>query len=138
ALFANVTKRIDYSPKFGTELHGIRLAQLNEQQADELASFIAERGVVFFREQDDLGIEEAVKLGSQWGPLHVHPLAPHTSANPEVIVLDSRLTPPNRYNTNNSWHSDVSFEPYPSSFSILTFNQIPDAGGDTAWSDGYQ
>lgn len=36
------------------------------------------------------------------------------------------------------WHSDVSFEPYPSSFSILKFDEIPEAGGDTVWSDGYQ
>ncbi|KAF9393461.1 hypothetical protein BGZ94_006779, partial [Podila epigama] len=72
------------------------------RQSSVPSSTVAERGVVFFREQDDLGLEEAVKLGSYWGPLHVHPLVPHTTANPEVIVLDSRLSPPNRYNTNNS------------------------------------
>ncbi|KAI9232661.1 MAG: hypothetical protein BYD32DRAFT_400069 [Podila humilis] len=138
ALLANVTKRIDYSPKFGTELHGIKLSQLTEQQSEELAALIAERGVVFFRSQDDFDLKEHVKLGSRWGPLHVHPLVPHTTENPEVIVLDSRLSPPGRYNTNNSWHSDVSFEPYPSSFSILKFDEIPEAGGDTVWSDGYQ
>ncbi|KAG0051651.1 hypothetical protein BGZ83_003481 [Gryganskiella cystojenkinii] len=137
ALFANVTKRIDYTPKFGTELHGIRLSQLTEQQSEELAALIAERGVVFFRDQEDLNLDEHVKLGKRWGPLHVHPLIPHNQANPEVIVLDSRYTPPARYNTNNSWHSDVSFEPAPSSFSILTFDEIPEAGGDTAWSNGY-
>ncbi|KAF9279195.1 hypothetical protein BGZ74_002922 [Mortierella antarctica] len=138
ALLANVTKRIDYSPKFGTELHGIKLSELTEQQSDELAALIAERGVVFFRNQSDFDLKEHVKLGSRWGPLHVHPLVPHTTENPEVIVLDSRLSPPGRYNTNNSWHSDVSFEPYPSSFSILKFDEIPEAGGDTVWSDGYQ
>ncbi|KAI1319095.1 hypothetical protein EDD11_004984 [Mortierella claussenii] len=138
ALFASVTKRIDYSPKFGTELHGIRLTQLTEQQSEELAAFIAERGVVFFRDQDDLDSHEHVKLGRRWGPLHVHPLIPHNQTNPEVIVLDSRYSPPRRYNTNNSWHSDVSFEPAPASFSILKFDEIPEAGGDTVWSNGYQ
>ncbi|KAF9390711.1 hypothetical protein CPB97_008560 [Podila verticillata] len=86
---------------------------------------------------DDFDLKEHVKFGSRWGPLHVHPLVPHTTENPEVIVLDSRLSPAGRYNTNNSWHSDVSFEPYPSSFSILKFDEIPE-GGDTVWSDGYQ
>ncbi|KAF9994833.1 hypothetical protein BGZ80_009063 [Entomortierella chlamydospora] len=138
ALFASVTKRIDYTPKFGTELHGVRLTQLTDQQAEELAAFIAERGVVFFRDQDDLDTKEHVRLGARWGPLHVHPLVPHNQENPEIIVLDSRLTPANRYNTNNYWHSDVSFEPAPSSFSILKFDEIPDAGGDTVWSDAYQ
>ncbi|KAI1300979.1 hypothetical protein EDD11_005900 [Mortierella claussenii] len=138
ALFASVTKRIDYSPKIGTELHGLRLTQLTEQQSEELAAFIAERGVVFFRDQDDLDTNEHVKLGARWGPLHVHPLVPHNQENPEVIVLDSRLSPPNRYNTNNSWHSDISFEPAPASYSILKFDEIPEAGGDTVWSNGYQ
>ncbi|KAG0311249.1 hypothetical protein BGZ97_011971 [Linnemannia gamsii] len=131
ALFASVTKRIDYTPKIGTELHGIKLTELTEQQAEELAAFIAERGV-------DLDRKEHVKLGQRWGPLHVHPLVPHDQESPELIVLDSRLSPPGRYNTNNSWHSDVSFEPYPSSFSILKFEEIPEAGGDTIWSNGYQ
>ncbi|KAF9282216.1 hypothetical protein BGZ68_006124 [Mortierella alpina] len=138
ALFASVTKRIDYTPKIGTELHGIKLSQLTEQQSEELAALISERGVVFFRDQEDLNHDEHVKLGKRWGPLHVHPLVPHNQENPEVIVLDSRYTPPNRYNTNNSWHSDVSFEPAPSSYSILKFDEIPEAGGDTVWSNGYQ
>lgn len=165
ALFASVTKRIDYSPRFGTELHGIRLTQLTDQQSEELAALISERGVVWFRDQDDLDRKEHVKLGARWGPLHVHPLVPHDQESPEVIVLDSRLryetsptilmlqevflgdcmlilplflSPPNRYNTNNSWHSDVSFEPAPSSYSILKFDEIPEAGGDTVWSNGYQ
>ncbi|KAF9110334.1 hypothetical protein BGX27_006488 [Mortierella sp. AM989] len=71
-------------------------------------------------------------------PLHIHPLVPQNQENPEIIVLDSRLTPANRYNTNIYWHSDVSFEPAPSSFSILKFDEIPEAGGDTVWSNGYQ
>ncbi|KAG0325182.1 hypothetical protein BGZ99_000959 [Dissophora globulifera] len=138
ALFASVTKRIDYTPKIGTELHGVKLSQLTDQQSEELAAFIAERGVVFFRDQEDLDSDEHVKLGARWGPLHVHPLIPHNQKNPEVIVLDSRLSPPARYNSNNSWHSDVSFEPAPASFSILKFDEIPEAGGDTVWSNGYQ
>ncbi|KAF9160446.1 hypothetical protein DFQ26_005504 [Actinomortierella ambigua] len=137
ALFASVTKRIDYSPKFGTELHGVKLAELSEQQSEELAAFIAERGVVFFRNQEDLDYKQQSKLGSRWGPLHVHPLVPHNQENPEVIVLDSRLSPQSRFNTNDTWHSDISFEPAPASFSILKFETIPESGGDTAWSNGY-
>ncbi|KAG0206565.1 hypothetical protein BGX33_007332 [Mortierella sp. NVP41] len=135
SLFASVTKRIDYTPKFGTELHGIKLSQLTGTQSEELAALIAERGVVWFRDQEDLDYKEHVRLGKRWGPLHVHPLVPHSQDNPEVIVLDSRLS---RFNTNDSWHSDVSFEPAPASFSILKFEEIPESGGDTIWSNGYQ
>jgi sulfonate dioxygenase len=67
ALFASVTKRIDYSPKIGTELHGINLTKLTDQQSEELAALIAERGVVFFRDQEELDTKEHVKLGARWG-----------------------------------------------------------------------
>ncbi|KAF9434039.1 hypothetical protein BGZ76_008667 [Entomortierella beljakovae] len=138
ALFASVTKRIDYTPKFGTELHGIKLSQLTEQQSEELAALISERGAVFFRDQEDLDYKEQVKLGKRWGPSYIHPFVARNKENPEVIVLDSRLNPPSRFNSNDSWHSDVSFEPAPASFSILKFEDIPESGGDTIFSDGYQ
>jgi sulfonate dioxygenase len=43
-----------------------------------------------------------------------------------------------RFNPNDSWHSDVSFEPAPASFSILKFEEIPESGGNTIWSNGYE
>lgn len=45
---------------------------------------------------------------------------------------------PKRYNTDERWHSDLSFEAYPGSFSILKFDTIPEAGGNAAWSNGYE
>lgn len=91
ALLASVTKRIDYTPKFGTELWGIQLSQLTEKQSEELAALIAERGVVFFRDQDDFDHQEHIKLGRRWGPLHLHPFVPQTKENPDITVIDSRF-----------------------------------------------
>lgn len=68
-----VTKRIDLTAAIGTELHGVQLSKLTEQQRQELALLVSERGVVFFREQD-ITLEEQVALGESWGPLHVHPI----------------------------------------------------------------
>lgn len=52
----------------GTEIHGIQLNQLTDQQKDELALLVAERGVVFFRDQD-INIHEQIELGRYYGPL---------------------------------------------------------------------
>ena len=62
------------TPVIGTEIRGLQLSQLSDQQKDELALLIAERGVVVFRDQDfkDIGIEKQKEFGSYFGPLHVH------------------------------------------------------------------
>lgn len=52
----------------GTELHGIQLNKLTDRQRDELALLVAERGVVFFRDQD-INIHEQLELGRYYGPL---------------------------------------------------------------------
>jgi sulfonate dioxygenase len=65
ALFA-VAKRVDLTESVGTVLEGVQLSSLNEQQLDELALLVSERGVVFFRDQD-LTTEGQVKLFEHYG-----------------------------------------------------------------------
>ena len=65
ALFA-VAKRIDLTESIGTVLENVQLSQLNENQLDELARLVTERGVVFFRDQD-LTTEQQVKLFEHYG-----------------------------------------------------------------------
>lgn len=65
------------TPKFGSEVRGIQLSQLSDKGKDELALFVAQRGVVAFRDQDfaDLPIEKALEYGSYFGRHHIrmHP-----------------------------------------------------------------
>lgn len=62
----SVAKRIDLTESIGTILENVQLSQLNEQQLDELALLVNERGVVFFREQD-LDTDGQVKLFEHYG-----------------------------------------------------------------------
>jgi len=68
---AKITK---LTPRIGTEITGIQLSQLTDDQKNELALLIAERGVVVFRGQDfkDIGVEKQKEFGKYFGPLHVH------------------------------------------------------------------
>lgn len=54
------------TPYIGTELEGIQLSQLTDAQKDELALLAAERGVVFFRNQD-LNIDQQYALTKHYG-----------------------------------------------------------------------
>jgi hypothetical protein len=67
ALFA-VAKPVDLTESIGTLLEDVQLSQLNEQQLDELALLVNERGVVFFRDQD-LTTDQQVNLFEHYGEL---------------------------------------------------------------------
>ena len=69
-LLRDATAVFDYTPKIGTEIHGISLAKLSDAQKNDLALLIATRGVVFFRQQDDFDIEAQRKLGRYYGQPH--------------------------------------------------------------------
>lgn len=55
----------------GTEITGLQLKDLTNQQKDELALLIAERSVVFFRDQD-ISPQQQRSLGEYYGEVEVH------------------------------------------------------------------
>ncbi|RDW68533.1 hypothetical protein BP5796_09190 [Coleophoma crateriformis] len=63
----SVTTATDLTESIGTVLSDVQLSKLNEKQLDELALFVNEPGVVFFRDQD-LTTEEQVKLFQHYAP----------------------------------------------------------------------
>lgn len=71
ALFSAATKVTDLTAYIGTEIEGLQLKDLTDQQKDELALLIAERSVVFFRDQD-LSPQQQKALGEYWGEVEVH------------------------------------------------------------------
>ena len=64
----------ELTPPFGNEVHNLQLLDLTDAQRDELALFVAKRGVVVFRNQNIKDQDPAVltKFGEHFGPLHTH------------------------------------------------------------------
>jgi len=131
------------SPKLGTEVRGVQLSQLSDQGKNDLARYVAERGVVVFRDQDlkDKGLEFNKKLGEYFGPLHIHPSSGAPQNYPEFHITYRRKDP-NEYNivfeknlSTKGWHSDVTFERTPPSTTFFTVLEGPESGGDTVFSD---
>jgi hypothetical protein len=71
ALFNAATKIIHLTNHIGTEIVGLQLKDLTDRQKDELALLIAERSVVFFRDQD-LPPQQQRALGEYYGEVEVH------------------------------------------------------------------
>ncbi|KAI0649006.1 alpha-ketoglutarate-dependent sulfonate dioxygenase [Trametes meyenii] len=141
SLFAAASKVQHLTPALGTEISGIDLRQLTSAQKDELALLIAERGVVFFRDQE-INIHEQLELARHWGPLHKHATTPvpREPGLEEVHVVyndGSRRPDSSAFSKIELWHSDVSYELQPPGTTSLKVVSGPPYGGDTLWSSGY-
>ncbi|KAE8382511.1 putative alpha-ketoglutarate-dependent sulfonate dioxygenase [Aspergillus bertholletiae] len=153
----------DVTPVIGREYPNANLkdflcAPNSDALLRDLAITISQRGVVFFRKQDgltdDLQKELAQRLGELSGKpktsgLHIHPVA---NSRREISVKDDEISVINstegkklyksrviRHQTaRKEWHSDITFEPIPSDYTILRLTVLPRTGGDTLWASGYE
>jgi hypothetical protein len=71
ALLSAAKEVIHLTAHIGTEIVGLQLKDLTDQQKDELGLLIAERSVVFFRDQD-ISPQQQKKLGEWYGEIEVH------------------------------------------------------------------
>lgn len=110
---------------------------------------VSQRGVVFFRKQDslddDLQKELVQRLGELSGKpktsgLHIHPVAnsgrEHSVADDEISIISSQQRKTlyshrneRKQSARAEWHSDITFEPIPSDYTILRLTELPKTGG---------
>ncbi|KAI0171737.1 taurine catabolism dioxygenase [Hypoxylon sp. FL1284] len=154
----------DTTPAIGREFPNINIVDnlLNSDEADvlirDLAITISQRGVVFFRAQDNLTDDLQKRLVSRLGQLtgkpadstlHIHPILNGTSefgvGDNQISTISSlqrkkfskhRQGEHKRYDA-AQWHSDIQFEPVPADYTSLRLTELPKSGGDTLWASGY-
>lgn len=143
-LLSAATDVFDYNPKIGTEVHGVDLATLTDAQKNDLARLIATRGVVFFRNQVNFDIEAQRELGKYFGTLHRHATTavPRRPGLEDVHVVWAGENSPDlraQFTPTFLWHSDVTYEVQPPSYTSLKVLTGPPrgGGGDTLWSSQY-
>lgn len=172
-------KYIESTPRLGREYLNVNVSDLlkDEQLIHDLAVTVSERGVVFLRDQLHISTEEQKELTRALGKaahfpaqnsLHIHPVASSSGllkegsdkVDPEILYLNTKLQSKilgRRINkgSDNSYHSDITFEPAPAGYSLLRIVESPSslgtkeeldnpgggpvggAGGDTLWANGY-
>ncbi|KAJ9629545.1 hypothetical protein H2203_001919 [Taxawa tesnikishii (nom. ined.)] len=142
ALFSAAEKVIHLTANIGTEIVGLQLKDLTHQQRDELALLIAERSVVFFRNQD-LSPQQQKELGEWYGEIEVHPQVPQVPGVPGVTViwpaLQATEVKADFRNPGGAsrWHTDLVHERQPAGITHLHNDTVPEIGGDTLWASGY-
>ncbi|CRL25909.1 Taurine catabolism dioxygenase TauD/TfdA [Penicillium camemberti] len=58
-----------------------------------------------------------------------------SSASREKLYKDRN---PRKQTARREWHSDITFEPIPSDYTLLRLTELPKTGGDTLWASGYE
>jgi alpha-ketoglutarate-dependent taurine dioxygenase len=115
-------------------------------------TLVSQRGVVFFRAQNELTNELQKKLILRLGELtgrpatsglHIHPiLNPERELggdDPKISTISSvqesklytKPQSPHAYRKQSSalWHSDIAFEPVPADYTSLRLVTLPETGG---------
>ncbi|QXC61147.1 TauD/TfdA family dioxygenase [Aquihabitans sp. G128] len=109
-------------------------ADLPEDEIERLRDVLAERQVLFFRDQH---LDEAalVALASRFGTLSIHPVSRLLGRTPTTSVIeDSAERPPAGFD----WHTDLSWTAAPPALGFLTALHVPPVGGDTLWASGFE
>ncbi|BGP41453.1 hypothetical protein JCM10450v2_005495 [Rhodotorula kratochvilovae] len=133
----------ELTPEFGSEVEGIQLHELDDRARQQLALYVAQRGVVVFRDQDFHDQKQEWMI-NDWckffGRPHIHPCSGAPEGHPEFHLVyrdgkavlnyevDTRLT-------SSVWHSDVTYEEQPPGLTALFLFDSPKAGGDTGYAD---
>lgn len=142
ALFSAAKEVKDLTTHIGTEIVGLQLKDLTDQQKDELALLIAERSVVFFRDQD-ISPQQQKSLGEYFGEVEVHPQVPHVPGVQGATIIWPALMATERKASfrqpggASRWHSDLVHELHPAGITHLHNDTVPSVGGDTLWASGY-
>ncbi|KAL7419274.1 hypothetical protein Q5752_006111 [Cryptotrichosporon argae] len=149
ALLSAATKVTDLTVNIGTEIEGLQLKDLTDQQRDELALLVAERSVVFLRDQD-VSPQFQLELGEYFGGGEVerHPQAaqvPGVGGGVTLIWEKSRPAAVRGARSHRvpypngafGWHTDLVHEHFPPGYTHLHQDTVPAVGGDTLWASGY-
>jgi len=118
------------SPTIGAEIRGIDCAaELQDDTVAAIRRIWLEHLVVFFPDQH-LDDETQIAFARRFGELtESHPVEPQVLERTEVHSIESGK------DRTDFWHTDITFMNRPAMASLLRSVVVPQAGGDTMWSD---
>ncbi len=118
------------SGALGAEVHGVSLGAIDDAGFARVRELLLEHLVLFFPDQH-LDPDQHRAFARRFGEPEIHPFIPKLDDDhPEVVVLEAQ----SGYIA-DVWHTDVTFDASPPICSVLQALNMPDAGGDTMWSN---
>jgi taurine dioxygenase len=118
----------------GAEVHGVDLAEIDDEEFADVHKAFLDHSVIFFRDQRLMPALQ-VQLARRFGDIHFHPFVKGLPEHPEVLEIVKRED--ETKNFGGTWHTDQAFAPRPAMCTILYAKETPSAGGDTLFASGY-
>ena len=135
----SVAAALDARPmtgSFGADVHGLDLSKpLDRATIDAIHTAFADHQVLAFRDQS-LTVDQLEAFALQLGEFGETPFITPVEDHPNVLAVVREASEEGAL-FGGSWHSDWSFQPAPPSATILYGHEIPDAGGDTVFTNQY-
>jgi taurine dioxygenase len=126
-------KHISVSPvtvNIGAEIDGVDLSQpLRQVVLGEIRQAWLEHKVVFFRDQKITEAQHS-SFAQCFSDLEPHPVSPSVPGYPELMLLARGET---KKNSENEFHTDMTFRSVPPMGAVLRAIELPPVGGDTVW-----
>ncbi|TMR08282.1 TauD/TfdA family dioxygenase [Nonomuraea turkmeniaca] len=118
--------------RIGAQITGVRLGgDLPAGVVAEIRLALLQHKVIFFRGQEHLDEQSQVAFAALLGePTAAHPTVPALDGNAHILDLDYRSG-----QKVDRWHTDVTFVDRPPLASVLRAVTVPEAGGDTLWTN---
>ena len=124
------------APACGSFVENFNILAASDGEIEALSNLLAERGVVFLRDQQ-LTPEDQVALTARFGAVLRVPYVKHLDEHPDIIAVLKEADEKKISTFGGTWHSDFSFLDQPPSLTVLYGREIPQFGGDTLWSSQY-
>jgi taurine dioxygenase len=126
------------SDALGAEVDGIDCASLDDATFNELLDAFHDNIVLVIRDQS-LEPRQQVAFSRRFGDLehHVSPVY-QMKDEPDVMILSNEVVDGKLVgnpDAGSDWHSDQSYTEQPCAYTILQSVRVPNAGGDTAWTN---
>lgn len=119
------------SDHVGSEMLGMDLTALSDNDLALVKATLAERGLVVFRDQQ-LSEEQHIAFARRVGPIVVNNYFPENAGYPEIAEVRKAET--QLANIGGGWHTDHSYDQVPAMGSILVARELPPVGGDTLFA----
>jgi taurine dioxygenase len=120
----------------GSFVENFDILTASDGEIETLSNLLAERGVVFLRDQH-LTPEDQVAVTARFGAVLRVPYVKHLDEHPDIIAVLKEADEKKISTFGGTWHSDFSFLDQPPSLTVLYGREIPQFGGDTLWSSQY-
>ena len=119
------------SEHVGIEAFGIDRNTIDEEDFNALRQAVAERGVLFVRDQE-MTPEQHIAFARRWGGIDINNYFPANGGHPEIAEV--RKSETQTTNIGGGWHTDHSYDQVPAMGSILLARETPPTGGDTLFA----